>query len=120
MDLGLKGRKAVVSAASRGLGLAAARSLAREGVSLTMNARSPEALEKAADEIRSEFGVDVKTVAADFNTTEGREEILSVAGDVDILVAAEMREAGRATMRGFVTPDRTTLIASSHRALAIM
>lgn len=40
-------------------------------------------------------------------------------GDVDILIAAEMMEAGRAIMRGFVTPDRTTLIASSHRALAV-
>ena len=39
-------------------------------------------------------------------------------GDVDILIAAEMMEAGRAIMRGFVTPERTTLIASSHRALA--
>ena len=41
------------------------------------------------------------------------------AGDVDVLVAAEMMEAGRAIMRGFVTPDRTTLIASTHRALAV-
>lgn len=41
------------------------------------------------------------------------------AGDVDILVAAELMEAGRAIMRGFVTPDRTTLIASTHRALAV-
>lgn len=41
------------------------------------------------------------------------------AGDVDILIAAEMMEAGRAIMRGFVTPDRTTLIASTHRALAV-
>lgn len=41
------------------------------------------------------------------------------AGDVDILIAAEMMEAGRAVMRGFVTPDRTTLIASTHRALAV-
>ena len=41
------------------------------------------------------------------------------SGDVDILIAAEMMEAGRAIERGFVTPDRTTLIASSHRALAI-
>lgn len=41
------------------------------------------------------------------------------AGDVDILIAAELMEAGRAIMRGFVTPDRTTLIASSHRALAV-
>jgi indolepyruvate ferredoxin oxidoreductase, beta subunit len=41
------------------------------------------------------------------------------AGDVDILIAAELMEAGRAIMRSFVTPDRTTLIASSHRALAV-
>lgn len=45
--------------------------------------------------------------------------LLPAAGDVDILVAAEMMEAGRAIMRGFVTPDRTTLIASAHRALAV-
>lgn len=52
----------------------------------------------------------------------GRAPIFSLspsAGDVDILIAAEMMEAGRAIMRGFVTPDRTTLIASSHRVLAV-
>ena len=41
------------------------------------------------------------------------------AGDVDILIASEMMEAGRAILRGFVTPDRTVLIASTHRALAV-
>ena len=41
------------------------------------------------------------------------------AGDVDILIASEMMEVGRAIMRGFVTPDRTTLIGSTHRALAV-
>jgi len=45
--------------------------------------------------------------------------LLPAAGDVDILIAAEMMEAGRAILRGFVTPDRTTLIASTHRALAV-
>ncbi|MCO4825359.1 MAG: indolepyruvate oxidoreductase subunit beta family protein [Amylibacter sp.] len=40
-------------------------------------------------------------------------------GDLDVLIAAELMEAGRAVMRGFVTPDRTTLIASNHRILAI-
>lgn len=52
----------------------------------------------------------------------GREPVFALApsaGDVDILIAAEMMEAGRAVMRGFVTPDRTTLIASTHRALAV-
>lgn len=52
----------------------------------------------------------------------GRAPIFSLspsAGDVDILIAAEMMEAGRAIMRGFVTPDRTTLVTSSHRVLAV-
>lgn len=41
------------------------------------------------------------------------------AGDVDVLIAAEMMEVGRSVLRGFVTPDRTTLIGSTHRALAV-
>jgi 3-oxoacyl-[acyl-carrier protein] reductase len=87
MDLGLKGRRAIVTAASRGLGLATARSLAREGVHLTMNARSADALEAAAQAIRDEFGVEALAVAADFNTREGRQAILAAAGEtVDILV----------------------------------
>ena len=45
--------------------------------------------------------------------------LMPAAGDVDIVIAAELMEAGRAIMRGFVTPDRTTLIASSHRVLAV-
>ena len=45
--------------------------------------------------------------------------LMPAAGDVDIMIAAEMMEAGRAIIRGFVTPDRTTLIASTHRSLAV-
>jgi indolepyruvate ferredoxin oxidoreductase beta subunit len=45
--------------------------------------------------------------------------LMPAAGDVDIMIAAEMMEAGRAMIRGFVTPERTTLIASTHRALAV-
>ena len=45
--------------------------------------------------------------------------LMPAAGDVDVLIAAEMMEAGRAILRGFVTPDRTILIASTHRALAV-
>ena len=51
MDLGLKGRKAIVSAASKGLGKACAMALAREGVAVTMIARTADALEAAAHEI---------------------------------------------------------------------
>lgn len=52
----------------------------------------------------------------------GREPVFSLtpsSGDVDIMIAAELMEAGRAIIRGFVTPDRTTLIMSSHRILAV-
>lgn len=87
MDLGLNGRRALISAASKGLGRACAFSLAREGVDLVLNARSADALDATADEIRAETGVKVTTVATDFNTDEGRSEILSKAGEVDILVA---------------------------------
>lgn len=88
MDLGLKGRKAIVSAASRGLGLAAARSLAREGVNVVMNARSEGPLEEAAQSIRDEFGVEATPVATDFNSSEGRAAILEAAGGAcDILVS---------------------------------
>lgn len=45
--------------------------------------------------------------------------LMPSAGDVDIMITAEMMEAGRAIIRGFVTPDRTTLITSTHRALAV-
>lgn len=45
--------------------------------------------------------------------------LMPAAGDVDIMITAELMEAGRAIIRGFVTPDRTTLITSTHRALAV-
>ncbi len=86
MDLGLKGKSAIVTAASRGLGLATARSLAQAGVNITMNARGAETLEAEAAKIREEFNVDVKTVAADFNESDGRKALLQSAGPVDILV----------------------------------
>ena len=53
----------------------------------------------------------------------GRPPVLSMMpapGDVDVVIAAELMEAGRAIQRGLVTPDRTTLIASSHRAYGIL
>ena len=70
MDLGINGRKAIICASSRGLGKACARSLAAEGVALTINARTAETLEATAREIRDEFGVAVTPVAADFNSKE--------------------------------------------------
>jgi 3-oxoacyl-[acyl-carrier protein] reductase len=86
MDLGIRGKRALVCASSKGLGLGCARALAEAGVDLVMNARGAEALEAAADAIRTDFGVTVRTVATDVTTEAGQAELLAAAGDVDILV----------------------------------
>jgi 3-oxoacyl-[acyl-carrier protein] reductase len=86
MDLGLKGRKAIVSGGSRGMGRATADMLAAEGVSLTLLARTPETLEAAAADIRQRFGVDVAAIAGDVTTPEGREAVLAACPDPDILI----------------------------------
>lgn len=86
MDLGIRGRRGLVCAASRGLGLGCARALAEAGVDLVINARGAEALDAAAGDIRSEFGVTVEAVAADVTTEAGRALVLDAAGEVDILV----------------------------------
>ena len=86
MDLGIKGKRALVCASSKGLGLGCARALAEAGVDLVMNARGPEALEAAAAAIRADFGVQVDTVAADVTTENGRAAVLNAAQGVDILV----------------------------------
>ena len=86
MDLGIRGRRALVTGASRGLGRGCAEALAAAGVSLVLNARGAEALEEAAGAIRAAYGVEVRTVAGDVTTPEGQDAVLAVAGDVDILV----------------------------------
>lgn len=86
MDLGISGKKALVCASSKGLGFGCAQALAREGVTLVMNARTEGPLLEAAQQIRDETGVDVVTVAADITSEEGRAEVLKAAGEVDILV----------------------------------
>jgi len=86
MDLGLKGKRALVCASSKGLGLGCARALAEAGVDLVMNARGAEALEEAAQAIRDDFGVQVTTVACDVTTQDGQARLIEAAGAVDILV----------------------------------
>ncbi|WP_227270293.1 SDR family oxidoreductase [Roseobacter weihaiensis] len=86
MNLGINGKRAVVCASSKGLGLGCARALAGAGVDLVLNARGAEALEAAAAGIRTAFDVEVTAVAADITTEEGRAAVLDAAGDVDILV----------------------------------
>ena len=86
MDLGLKGKTALVCAASKGLGKGCAFSLAREGVNVTILARGREALEATAEEIRKATGVKVTAVAVDITTEAGRKQALSACPNPDILV----------------------------------
>jgi len=86
MDLGIKGKKALVCASSKGLGLGCAEALAAAGVDLVMNARGAEALEASAARLRETYGVEVVTVAADVATQEGQAAVIKAAQGVDILV----------------------------------
>jgi 3-oxoacyl-[acyl-carrier protein] reductase len=90
LDLGIRGKVALVSASSRGLGRAIAEELAAEGVNLVLCARGEEALRKTADEIRKRSGVEVVDVAADVSDPAGLERVVAAAferfGKVDILV----------------------------------
>ncbi len=86
MDLGLKGKKAIICASSRGLGFACAEALAREGADIVMNGRNNEALSTAAKQIQELNGGTVQTVIGDLNTDAGRAAILEVCPAPDILV----------------------------------
>ncbi len=86
MDLKIKGRRAIVCAASKGLGRACAEALAREGVSLVINARDAGVLASTAAEIAATTAVPVITVAGDVTTAETRERLLEACPQPDILV----------------------------------
>jgi 3-oxoacyl-[acyl-carrier protein] reductase len=85
MDLGIAGKRALLTASSRGLGKACAVALAAEGVHVTINGQNEETLAGTADEIRA-LGVEVTAVAADINTQEGRDALLAAEPNPDILV----------------------------------
>jgi len=86
MDLGIKGKNALVCAASKGLGKGCALALAREGVNVVITARGKEALEATADEIRKATGAKIVAIAGDITTPEGRAQALAACPNPDILV----------------------------------
>jgi 3-oxoacyl-[acyl-carrier protein] reductase len=85
MDLGIKGRRALVCASSQGLGLACAHALAAEGVHVVLNGRDADKLARAADEVRDRGGV-ATAIVADLVTEEGRATLIESSGEVDILI----------------------------------
>jgi 3-oxoacyl-[acyl-carrier protein] reductase len=106
MDMGIKGKTALVCAASKGLGKGCAMSLAAEGVDLVITARGKEALEATADEIRKAYGVKVTAVAGDITTPEGRAAALAAHPSPDILIT----NAGGPAPGDFRQWDRDTWI----------
>src|SRR5439155_26077437 len=85
LSSGINGRKALVCAASKGLGRACAMSLGRAGVELTITARTAETLEQTAEEIRKETGAKVTAVPGDISTEAGRDAALAACTNPDIL-----------------------------------
>jgi NAD(P)-dependent dehydrogenase (short-subunit alcohol dehydrogenase family) len=87
MDLGLRGKIAVVSGSTAGIGLGIAKTLAREGARIVINGRTEKRVSEAAESIRMETrGAEVQGVAADLGTAKGIEEFVKQVPIADILV----------------------------------
>jgi 3-oxoacyl-[acyl-carrier protein] reductase len=86
MDLGIKGRKAIICASSKGLGKACAFSLARAGCDIVVNGRNGAVLEATAQEIRSATGANVVAVLGDVGQADDRRALLAACPTPDILV----------------------------------
>jgi 3-oxoacyl-[acyl-carrier protein] reductase len=107
MELGIAGKWALVCAASKGLGKGCAAALAREGVNVVITARGADALEATANELRAlNGGGEVRSVAGDITTPEGRAAALAACPQVDILV----NNAGGPPPGDFRQWDRETWI----------
>jgi len=116
MDLGLKGRTAIICAASRGLGKGCAMALAEEGVDLVINGRNPDVTNVTADELRS-FGVEVTVVLGDISDPSVQAEVLAACPEPDILVnnnagpkLRDFRELDRQAILDGVTQNMVTPI----------
>ena len=90
MDLKLKGKLAVVTGSTKGIGLAMAQGFAREGADVLVNARNPDAVTKVADQISADFGVNATPVAADVSSAADCQALINAAktaGGADIFVS---------------------------------
>src|SRR5260370_15261255 len=117
MDLGIRGRTAIVCASSQGLGKAAAGVIAEAGVSLVINGRNSTLLEQTAEEIRQATGAEVTPVVADVSTVEGQQALLAACPAPDILINnnggppyRDFRELDRQAMLTGVTMNMVTPI----------
>jgi 3-oxoacyl-[acyl-carrier protein] reductase len=117
MDLGIRGRTAIVCASSQGLGKGCAQALAEAGVDLVINGRNQALLEQTAEELRKAWSVSVTAVLADVSTAEGQAALLKACPTPDILVnnnggppVRNFRELDRQAMLNGVTMNMITPI----------
>lgn len=135
MDLELAGRRALVTGGSKGIGLACAASLAREGCAIVLAARDATALAAAAEQVRAAHGVRVETIAADLSRGEERERLFAEAGDIDILVnnagaipggslfdvdMARWQEAWSLKVMGYIHATQLALSAMQRRGRGVI
>ncbi|MGB3386492.1 MAG: SDR family oxidoreductase [Pseudaminobacter sp.] len=106
MDLGIRGKTAIVCASSRGLGRGCALALAEAGCDLVMNARKADVLADTAREIRSRFGVNITEVAGDIADPSTQKALLAAAPAPDILV----NNNGGPPLRDFSELDRQKMV----------
>lgn len=127
MDLGIRGRQAIICASSQGLGKGCALALAEAGVSVVINGRIRSRLDRTADEIRAATGATVTPVAADVSTQEGQAALLAACPAPDILVNnnagppfRDFRELNRASMLSGVTMNMVTPIELIQKVIDAM
>jgi 3-oxoacyl-[acyl-carrier protein] reductase len=106
MDLGIRGRTAIVCASSQGLGKGCAQALAEAGVALIINGRNQALLDQTAQEIREAWNVPVTPVLADVSTAEGQAALLKACPAPDILV----NNNGGPPLRNFRELDRQAIL----------
>jgi 3-oxoacyl-[acyl-carrier protein] reductase len=106
MDLGIRGRTAIICASSQGLGRGCAQALAAAGVAVVINGRNQSLLEETAQHLRDTTGVSVTTVLADISTPEGQAALLAACPSPDILI----NNNGGPPFRDFRELDRDALL----------
>jgi 3-oxoacyl-[acyl-carrier protein] reductase len=123
MDLGISGRKAIVCAASKGLGKGCAKALAREGAHVTICARGAATLDATTGELRA-LGANVTPVVCDVTTDAGRKALLAACPSPDILITnaggpppGDFKDFSLADWRKAVEDNMLTPIALIHATL---
>jgi 3-oxoacyl-[acyl-carrier protein] reductase len=124
MDLGIRGRTAIICASSQGLGKGCARALAEAGVSVIINGRDAARLAQTAAEIREATGAEVTPVAADVSTPQGQALLLAACPEPDILINnnggppfRDFRELDRQALLDGVTMNMVTPIELTQRVI---